>query len=321
VTWSLFPLDGKPFRLTMGLRGVPESEWILDRPDWAQHLALKHQVLAEHHSEVFAALPEAHPGSRELLTTLMRHLSEFLPHRVKFIRGQRARDGAGDVVAVIDTATGIRTNLADWHPLDAAARLVPDDLTVQIRDEREWLLVGASVAFPSRWVLAEKVGLGLDAVHDPVPGYDEALRPAMTGTFDKLRVDRIVERVNWTIPDDPTLFQPVPPGRRHQADAIGAPAVSSGPNQGLRPDDVVAGLYLRIERQTVRLLPNSGAAIFTIGTYVDPLAALASDREALRALVSTLPTVPQANLAYKGIVHAAPGIEAWAKARLAELGG
>jgi hypothetical protein len=311
VTWSLFPVDGKPFRLTMGLRAVPESEWILDRPDWAEHLSAKHEVLRQHHDEVFAALPVAEAGSRELLDTLLTHMARFLPHRVEFVRaGAGSRAGAGAIVAVIDVGTGLRTDLSDFHPLDAAARLVPDDLTVQVRDEHEWLLVGASVAFPSRWVLAEKVGKGLDAVHDPVPGYDQALRPAMTGTFDKLRVDRIVERVNWTIPDDPALFQPVPPGRRNQAASRAA---------DLTPEQIVAGLYLRIERQTVRLLPLSGAAIFTIGTYVDPLAELATDPEALRALARTLPTVPEANLAYKGIVHAAPGIQAWAQARLALL--
>jgi dimethylamine monooxygenase subunit A len=306
VAWSLFPVDGKPFRLTMGLRSVPESEWILDRPDWVEHVGAKHEVLAQHHDEVFAALPLAEAGSRELLDTLIAHLAKFLPHRVEFVH-----DDAGAVVEVIDVGSGLRTVLADFHPLDAAARLVPDDLTVQVRDEYEWLLVGASVAFPSRWVLSEKVGKGLDAVHDPVPGYDEALRPAMTGTFDKLRVDRIVERVNWTIPDDPALFQPVPPGRRHQA--------ASSAAVDLTPDEIVAGLYLRIERQTVRVLPESRAAIFTIGTFVDPLADLASDPEALRALAGTLPTVPEVNLAYKGIVHAAPGIQAWAQARLAML--
>jgi hypothetical protein len=290
----------------MGLRSVPESEWILDRPDWVEHVIAKHDVLAQHHDEVFAALPSALDGSRELLDTLLVHLERFLSYRVEFVR-----DAARNVTAVIDVGSGIRTDLADYHPLEAAARLVPDDLTVQVRDEHEWLLVGAFVAFPSRWVLSEKVGKGLDAVHDPVPGYDEALRPAMTGTFDKLRVDRIVERVNWTIPDDPALFQPVPPGRRHQA--------ASSHAADLTPEEVVAGLYLRIERQTVRLLPQSRAAIFTIDTFVDPLAALGEDPEALAALAGTLPTVPQPNLAYKGIVHAAPGIAAWAQDRLAML--
>jgi len=308
MTWSLFPLDGRPFRLTMGLRAVPESQWILDRDDWAEQVAVKHQVLSEHPTETFGALPSAEAGSRELLDTLVPHLQHFLAHRYEFVRGVGGIDG---VVAVIDVATGLRTDLLDHHPLDAAARLVPDDLTVQIRDEREWVLAAASVAFPSRWVLAEKVGRGLDAVHDPVPGYDDALRPAMTGTFDRLRTDRIVERVNWTIPDDPALFQPVPPGRRHQAATAAA--------NSLDPYEVVAGLWLRIERQTVRLLPESKAAIFSIGTFVRPLADIATHRTALQALIGTLPTVPAANLRYKGIVHAAPAIQSWAEARLAEL--
>lgn len=287
----------------MGLRSIDESDWIIDRPDWDEHLTEKREVMREHHDETFAALPESSQGSAELLETLIVHAERFLSHRLEIVR---AADGAA--IAAIDRGSGDRIEFAELHPLDAAARMVPDDLTIQVRDEYEWRLVGASVAFPSRWVLAEKVGLGLDAVHDPVPGYEQALRPAMTGTFDKLRVDRIVERVNWTIPDDPTLFQPVPPGRRRQA-----PQISEGA-------DLVDGLYLRIERQTVRLLPRSRAAVFTIATFVDPLAAFADDREALQAIVGTLPTVPAANLTYKGIAAAAPGITEWAQRRLLELG-
>ena len=302
----------------MGLRSIAEQDWIIDRPDWDEHVLEKRDVLRDHYDEVFAALPEANAGSVELLAVLVEHCERYLSLRIEIVRsGQGGGAGSGAAVAAIDRGSGIRTDFADLHPLDAAARIVPDDLTIQVRDEHEWLLVGASVAFPSRWVLAEKVGLGLDAVHDPVPGYDEALRPAMTGTFDKLRVDRIVERVNWTIPDDPTLFQPVPPGRRRQAPAATA-AWADG--AAMSPADVVAGLWLRIERQTVRLLPVSRAAVFTIATFVEPLTSFADDPEALAALAQTLPTVPAPNLAYKGISAAAPGITQWAQDRLAALG-
>ncbi|MEZ5865467.1 MAG: DUF3445 domain-containing protein [Geminicoccaceae bacterium] len=36
-------------------------------------------------------------------------------------------------------------------------------------------LVGAFVAFPSRWSLAEKIGRPMPAIHAPVPGLEAAI--------------------------------------------------------------------------------------------------------------------------------------------------
>ena len=72
-------------------------------------------------------------------------------------------------------------------------------------DSDIYRLVGASVCFPTRWNLAEKMGLSLAAIHAPTPGYRERLDSTMNRYFVRMR--KPVWRLNWGLVDDPTLFQ------------------------------------------------------------------------------------------------------------------
>jgi hypothetical protein len=59
-------------------------------------------------------------------------------------------------------------------------------------------------------------------------------------------------------------------------------------------------VHLRVERQTLRLLPITGAVLFTIRTRVQPLSSLS--RAARSSLAATLRTVDEATVRYKGWV-------------------
>ncbi|MEO0871566.1 MAG: heme-dependent oxidative N-demethylase subunit alpha family protein, partial [Pseudomonadota bacterium] len=50
------------------------------------------------------------------------------------------------------------------------------------------------------------------------------------------------------------------------------------------PDNAGETLFVRSERQTLRRLPETGAILFTIGVYVEPLARLTSDNLTALAL-------------------------------------
>ncbi len=58
-------------------------------------------------------------------------------------------------------------------------------------------------------------------------------------------------------------------------------------------------LYWRIERQTVRRLPKTGAIIFTIKVYIHPLEALAKSPSTLSSLISAIDQCPQELARYK----------------------
>jgi hypothetical protein len=196
-----------------------------------------------------------------------------------------------------DSSTGYRFDSKCLHPVDAAGRLVQEDLCLMTRVGSTWTLGAASVCFPSRWSLAAKIGRNLSEIHAPVPGYDDHLGEPTSLFFDRMRPDRPVWRLNWTLLTDPSLHQPDASGRR-----------PLGSETGFDPGN---DAWFRVERQTLTLL-EADAIVFTIRTYVSSLSALvAAHRDAAAALVAALSDVPPDALAYKGWEGLAPSVVDW----------
>lgn len=142
-------------------------------------------------------------------------------------------------------------------------------LLTRRKDEGVYRLVGAAVAWPSDWRPAEKLGLALTALHAPIQGYQEQLASGVDHFMDRLTAGPVYGRCNWFIA--PT----------------GAMRWVAGPPE-LAFAHVDAGnagetLFVRSERQTLRRLPETGAILFTIGIYVEPLGALADENVAMLA--------------------------------------
>lgn len=166
------------------------------------------------------------------------------------------------------------------HPIVAASRLVQEDLCVLVKDDA-WRLRAACVCFPSRWQLASKIGTTLDDIHAPVPGYDVELARPTNSFFDRLTPSRSFWRLNWTLLDSPELHQPTV--------ARAAPSGDLGE------------WFFRVERQTLRQLPQSKAIVFTIRTYVASATSLRDrDDTFVSSLLNALEGAPTAMKTYKG---------------------
>jgi hypothetical protein len=300
--------SGEPYRLMMGLRPLNLEQWLERDRRRPEIMARKAVLLAHRHADVVAHRPEAETASREVLGLVLTHAQRHWP-------GQYRVDGD----RVTDVQTRHCTNVGSLDPIDSAGRLVQEDLCVMIESTSGWVLGAASVCFPSRWSLTAKMGTTLRAIHDPVPGYPDRLAATVDNFFDRCRADRPVWRLNWTILDDPDLFQPraVPSSRADTASADDSPPRSDtgsseerdrGPeptgnhrSKGPPRTGAADALYVRIERQTLRRLPVTGAVLFTIGTTVAPLADVVDGHPDLaRNLAATLRTVPAATIDYKG---------------------
>ena len=272
-------VDGKPWRMTMGLRPLLPSQWLEVDDRRGEQLRQKAELLNTRHDQVVAAQAGTEAAGAELLRDVVQHLTRHHPGLVT-----RTADGG-----LHDHTIDRRIDPEGMHPVDAAGRIVQEDLCLMVRDGPDWVLGAASVCFPSRWSLADKIGRDLSGIHRPVPGYERAIGAATRGFFDRLRADHPVWRLNWTLIDTPELFLPDPAARRR--------STPGRPHE--RPAD--DRLWFRVERQTLRRLPDSGAIVFTIRTYVASLTELvAAHPEVLAALRATLSTVPEATLAYKG---------------------
>ena len=275
----LYPFPEPPYRMRMGLRPLEPADWILIDQAFAAELAEKEQLLASRHGEVFAALPEAEAGSREVLERLLVWLPRHYPSRYRREADALLRWPA-ERIAVDPPAL---------HPLDLAGRLVQEDLCLMQRQGDAYVLVGASLCFPSRWRLQEKLGRPLAAIHTPVPGFAENIGQPVERFFDRLAPDQGVWRANWSIVDDPALFQP-------------AGHFRAGPNHAVTASNAGTTLWLRVERQTLTRLPTSGDVLFTIRTLREPLAGTAAQPARAARLAALVRSMPEALKRYKSIL-------------------
>lgn len=257
-------LDAGPPWHAMGIRSLDPAAWLIVDDDRDRDLDLKATLLAERHAEVFAALdsPAVDAASQEVL----------------------------DLVVAETGAPADRS----LHPLDAAGRLVQEDLCLLVQRDGAPHLDAASLCFPSLWRLADKLGRPLLEVHAPVAHYADELGAKVDRFIARIPPQRWVWRRNWTIHDDPTYFLPEP----------SAPCPVTPPE----------GLWLRTERQTLRRLATPGVVLFTIRTQQAPLAVLAERPDVAHRMAAAIAAWPPELRAYKGR-HGATAAQPWLASR------
>ena len=104
--------------------------------------------------------------------------------------------------------------------------------------------------------------------------------------FDRLRPEAPVWRANRTLTDDPNLR--LAPQRRHHP-----------MRDDISINNVADRVWLRVEYQTLRRLPQSDVIIFTIRILRQQIASVADHPETLIQLLSSLAKLPSEVRSYK----------------------
>ncbi len=273
------PFEAGPFRMAMGLLACAEADWIELDDRYPAEMAERRDLLATRHGEVFAACPGSGAARAEVLALLAAHLPQRFPAWFR-------RDGE----VLHNALTGEDWDLAapPCDPLELAGRLVQEDLCL-VRPEAEGpVLEAAILCAPSRWRLSEKLGRKLLAVHEAVPMYAERLGRPVDRFMGQLRPGRIALRMNWSVVDDPALFQL---GGKHRTDS----------DPGFTAANAGARLHLRTERQTFRLLPETGRVLFNIRVHSTPLPRIAAIPGVAARLAGAVRALPEPIAAYKSL--------------------
>ncbi|KCZ90750.1 hypothetical protein HJO_12901 [Hyphomonas johnsonii MHS-2] len=234
----------------------------------------------------------------------------WLPEKTELMRTHRAQvfadtgvpDAIDEAAAAVLAVTGSGDMV--WEsPLELAASRVSDDLCLLLPDDDgQWVLRAASLVTPTFWSLEEKAGQALAGIHSAVPDANPDLVSRIGRMFDALRPGMVLERFNWTVQAGPTRFTPL-------AAPLKALAAATPDTAAL---DV---LHLRVERQTIMKLPETGAVIFTIRICVDPLKAALPDTDHVAEFAAAWDGIDPALAAYKGW----PSYERLVKAALRQL--
>jgi hypothetical protein len=172
-------------------------------------------------------------------------------------------------------------------------------------DEPAYRLVGAAVAFPTDWHIADKLGRPLISLHTPIHGYAEQIGSPVDQFMTKLKPGRIYGRCNWFVSPTASLrwLAEGPPEEQF--------AHVTAENAG-------ETLFVRSERQTLRKLPGTGAIVFTIGIYLAPLGTLTPQN--IARMAESLATIPEPEARRRGADYFAPQLQAYATRHGAAIG-
>lgn len=272
------PYDGSKQPFSIGLEPLDPAGWIEPDGNLADDLARKERLLTDKREAVVRYEPDTPAAQAEVLSRLAAHLPARFPDIYR-------REGDGMHIVPAGRAVALEGKEA---PLVTAARLVQEDLCLMRRGTGGWRLAAGVLCFPSGWSLADKIGRGLGAIHAPVPGFAGKMDALVTRIFDNLRDGAPLVRFNWSIYGNGDLRQA--PG--------GTPA---------RMGNNAAGAHIRVERQTLTLLPVSGDILFTIRIHTDAISRLeghARGPELASGLRAQLLGLDAAQAEYKGLAGA-----------------
>jgi hypothetical protein len=262
------PIDGKPFRLNMGLRSLEPQFWLEAGNDLDAQIPERIELASSVPDVVYQELPGYEGAVQELISRIIENLKEFHDRDYSF---------TSNTVRHIPTDTLVSLTCEDV--LLQISTIIGEDLVVLSREDEEWKIVAGAVLFPSRWKLSEKIGKGMDAVHAPVPGYESALAPYMTATFDKIGVDRPVWRKNWSLHSTEDLHQP------------------TSIHEQVLPEDY----WWRTERQTLTRSQEGEFLYFTIRNRAEPLVWIKENAQSALEFSKTLESFSPETIEYKGL--------------------
>ena len=232
-----------------GIRPLDLGDWLRVDEAYGGQMALRDRLMAEREGLVVGICPGAEAAVDEMYGFVLAHLP-----------GGFVRDGDGIV-----RPDGVRVLPDARRPLQSLGRLVQQDLCVmQAGSDGEHVLTAAVLCFPAGWVLAEKLGRPMMRIHAPVARYTHDVGLRVQRLFDAIRVGAPLWRANAGLSHAP-LFHPLSEG-----------AVPEPEGAGQAP-------FVRSERQCMIRLPQTGAVVFSIHTYLVALDDLTPEQAAALA--------------------------------------
>ncbi|KXG50707.1 GPI mannosyltransferase [Penicillium griseofulvum] len=261
---STKPIPYRPFRygpkyyITLGLRSMKWDEWIELDNHYLKYHADKARRIEERGSKCCHTAPEAMDAAIELLEELCTYLPERYPSMF-------TKTATGISNKVTNETFNITQRPLPEDPMATAARLVQDDLALMIeRPDGEYYLLAGAILLAGFWRLSDKFGMRLSDIHTSgdVPQFKSKLEKGMMNFFRRLRPEEPVLRNNYFIQVDDNLAW---------SDSIGSEDTETVSWDTAEKNRAIENHFFRSERQSLRRLPRSGAVVFTIRTYFEPV--------------------------------------------------
>lgn len=262
------PFIEQPDMLAMGLSRLNPRLWIEPDIEARRYYNNKLQQRDLNGSGAYQALPESVAAQREFHDMLLAYL--LREHGDAYcMRGNQ----------LVMPETGLHWTMGDDELLWRASLWVQDDFCLLQPSPSGYRLTAASLCAASFWRLEDKLGLPLVGIHTPVPGFKTHLADRVERVFEHIKADSPLWRANWSVVSSNALNQRKPARSPGAADA----------------------LFLRVERQSLLRLPQSGAVVFSIRVYLHPLQQVRDNTLAWPAFCAALRQLSPEQRSYKSV--------------------
>ncbi|KAF7196362.1 hypothetical protein HII31_02429 [Pseudocercospora fuligena] len=284
---TALPRPYRPFRWayhqTMSLTKMESDWWLeLDR-NYKETIRLREELFEKHGPAVIQTLPGSEIAAKELMEMCLQFLCARYPHYF-----------------TLNTSTLLfhnhilktQTNLKTTPPMQVLLHNIPEDFALMLRDPETGIYSfrGGIIMSSLGWSLGSKIGLKLHEIHAPIPDYKEKMQFSMDRYFSKKPTDKPIQRGSWGLEIDRPLF--MPPGDPHELY-----------RESQSPEHGIDRMHLRVDWQTLRRLPLSGAVVFNFKGLFTPVTEFRDEPYIPSLVLKVLREGKKNIMEYKGTWH------------------
>ncbi|WEW54779.1 hypothetical protein PRK78_000204 [Emydomyces testavorans] len=298
------------YRIRMGLKKMDRANWLTVDKDYVALHRIRKSLLETQKEKMVQCLPEAKEACQEALHEVSKFLCKRYPAMF-----ETCTSGSGP--KVINKEVGEEFCLSGCSgsisPLEIAARLAMDDLTIILKNKEGIHYMAATAScFQIGWSAQERIGETITRMHDPVPEWEKEVGYAVNNCV-KYRACIIGESSVLTVQRRfMTRLTPETPMERAsyfiQVSHPGQPL----PEILFQPEGIIhtsiepqpEHIIIRKERQSFTRLPTSGGILFAVRTSLTYLPDLPLDE--LQNMVKEINSWPEEMARYKGREHWGP---------------
>lgn len=250
------PKPYRPFRWvyhqTMSFSKLDSDWWLELESTYAQRIKQRQEIYARVGKSVLDCMPGCELACKELMEMCLQFLVARYPHYFRLDTDKMVFHNG-----ILKTTSDLRAE----PPLEVIMNNVPEDFAITLRDDKTgyYYLRGGVVCSSLGWDLGTKMGMRLDEIHQPIPDYKEKMRFSMDRYFAKKPTDKAIQRGSWGLEVDEPLYMPA-----------GDPHEKYRDVQDQTLD--LSRMRLRVDWQTLRRLPLSGAIVFNFKALFTPVA-------------------------------------------------
>ncbi|KUI70469.1 hypothetical protein VM1G_05853 [Cytospora mali] len=273
---------------TINVKKLSPDDWVILDNDWPLYHRIKVQRLADRGDKIVQTLPPAKAAAHELCQDLGEFLSRRYPQVYTIERSENDTLGwyrMGAILKIEMPALDASYDLTKEDPLTVAGLIQPADINILLPvNDQYYRLSAMMLGIGGGQRIKDKLGKNLADLHfdGQVPHYAEELQRPLDRFLSKLKVDSPIQRNTTAISiHDEYHWPEFTMGPEDDWDpTIRGPGVGTSSYGKWKPPGPVSDIseiWFRQERQVLRRLPKSGAVVWMVHTYIEPMAEVAQE--------------------------------------------